>query len=208
MAEEFSLKDALAGMTEAQKGGVFAEQDAVMKCVEAEYIISAKKGTKGWRYVGEFLEGENQGETVEGTAWYSTRTKNSIPFMLGQMYALGITDGMISELGNEDLAAAMVGAIFKGRVSIDVQNNGRKRNQLVAQEALGGDDAEAGELGGGVDELGFDEFTSASADVSAVDEDPAITAANAAPPLDATGDDVPVALPEEDPLEALWEPSK
>ncbi len=161
---EFSLRDQMAGLSRTQRGETIPEQkNILLRCTTAQHTVSKNKGTHGIEYTGLILEGEFEGEEMTGTAWYSTRTKNSVPFFMSQLYALGITPADVDSGATMDqLAEKAIGAIFRGTVSEEKADGkgGRARNQLIAESFEGGDTViETLDASGGEDDLGgLEEF--------------------------------------------------
>lgn len=137
---EFSLSDAMAGMSKTDMGELLPDGVYPMEVIECTYAQSAKKGTPGWKFKSVITDGEFKDETLEGDAWFS-KTKGGLQLFWQQMRALGITVEWMNALKptNEQIAEAMVHAKFLGEVSTEKPKpgeQGRTRNRLIAQGAL------------------------------------------------------------------------
>ena len=174
---EFSLLDALAGLSKTDLGEVLPDGLYPMRVIECSYAQSAKKGTPGWTYKAEITDGEFKGETLEGTAWFS-QTKGGLSLFWQQMQALGVTVEWMqaTRATNDQVAEAIRGARFMGSVGVETPapgQQGRVRNRLIAQTAITDEfaGADGGQPESDVNESGDvlvdDLFTGAGEDVAA-----------------------------------------
>lgn len=205
---EFSLLDAMAGMTKTDMGEVLPEGMYPMEVIECKYAQSAKKGTPGWTYKAVITDGEFKDETLEGTAWFS-KTKGGLQLFWTQMRALGITVEWMNAVkpSNEQVADAMVHAKFMGNVGIERPEpgqQGRTRNRLIAETALDGEPAQEESVDSSFDEGGDimvdDLFTGAPVEETApAVEDPGADDGTAPGP-DGSAGETAVPLPPADAL--------
>lgn len=137
---EFSLIDAMAGMSKTDMGELLPDGLYPMEAVEVNYLQSTKKGTPGWRYKAVITDGEFKDETLEGTAWFS-KTKGGLALFWQQMRALGITVEWMNAVkpSNDQIAEAATHAKFMGNVGTERPEpgqQGRTRNRLIAETPL------------------------------------------------------------------------
>lgn len=159
MSGPFSLADALDGLTPKQRGDVMKEQEVIAVVQTAEYGKSKQKQTDQWSFEALMVDGEWEGETLEGTIYWSTKAAT----MATQAFAaLGVDqEWIMSHRPTPDqIADKMVGAKFVGRVTVD-EYRGRKRNRIEPKDYLGH------ESGGAQDYQGLEEFGAETASAAA-----------------------------------------
>lgn len=184
MSGPFNLAAALNELTPKQRGEVMKEQEIIAVIQTAEYGKSKGKQTDQWKFEALMLDGPWEGETLEGTIYWTTKAAQ---MATQQLAACGVTQDWIMENqpDPDTIADKMVGAKFVGRVTVD-EYMGRKRNRIEPKEYLG---HEEGESYGGLEEFASGGGDDASSKPASVTKEEAPDGTAGATPTDLGGDD-------------------